>query len=251
MLLRYPGGKSRGYLSDMIIEHIESHYQGGVFAEPFFGGGGITIKLLKKDIIESLVIAEADPSLLDLWTVVIGAPDALKRAVKRFTPSVETFVRRKNKILNGGGSGFDALVVNRLAHGGRGVKAGPQGGYEQKGKYKIDCRWNADNLCKTIDEIHDLFRKVPVEVYEDYRVDADYYYLDPPYLGVGDQLYLCNFTESDHYALRDWLRGRNFLLSYNNQECIRTMYSEYKQLVTGTTGNGGNKPNTELLIWSF
>lgn len=248
MILRYPGGKSRGSLHHRIVDHIAEHTH-GLFAEPFFGGGGVTTGLLKIGVLEDIIICEKDDALRNLWTHIICNPSLLLRSVKRFVPSVDQFVKRKQRILDGKGSGFDALVVNRLSHGGRGVKAGPQGGFDQRGKYKIGCRWNAPGLVKGINHLHDLFGTVSVVVMPDYQVEADYYYMDPPYWEVGDQLYLHNFSTEDHFALRSWLDGRDFLLSYNNHPEVHKLYKGYNVITTGTAGNGGEKKNSELLIW--
>ena len=251
MILRYPGGKSRGSLHRKILSHIELDFSGGVFAEPFFGGGGITIGLLKKNLVHDIVIGEKDISLLDLWSKVINDHKSLIRFVKSFEPSVAQFLRRKSRILNGTGNGFDCLVVNRLSHGGRGVKAGPQGGMDQSGQYKIGCRWNAEKLCKDISTLNDLFSFVGVRLEDDYKVDADYYYVDPPYWKVGEQMYKHGFTLEDHVDLKRWLDSKeNWLLSYDNHPEVRRLYSDYEQEVNTTSGNGGVKKESELLIWT-
>lgn len=251
MLLRYPGGKSRGPLKKRIIEHITSSNHGGWFGEPFFGGGAITIQLLKDNLIDRVVLAEADPSLLALWTDIVFNPKRLIKQVRRVTPTVDLFLRRKAKVLNGSEDGVDALIVNRLSHGGRGVCAGPQGGVNQNGKYKIGCRWNPDKLVKTINELHELFSVRRVQLFRDYRkVDATFMYVDPPYYEVGNDMYMCSFKPEDHQDLFDWLSTRSrWLLSYNNHPAVLDLYEGYDMLCTGTHGNGGMKPNSELLIW--
>jgi len=250
-LLRYPGGKSRGALNKLIVGHILRTFTGGVFAEPFFGGGGITISLLKQGALTHLVLCEKDSALASLWSDVVNAGTGLKRAIKRFQPSVSAFTRSKARVLAGKGSGFDALVVNRLSHGGRGVKAGPQGGYDQDGTYKIGCRWNAAKLVKQIESLGQLFSSVDVAIHESYKqAVADYYYMDPPYWGVGDGLYMHNFTASDHEELFRFLcERRNWLLSYNNHDKVHQLYQDFNIDTTGTSGNGGHKPNSEVLIY--
>lgn len=249
-LLRYPGGKSRGGLHKLIFDKICANYDGGVFAEPFFGGGGISIRLLKQGVIDSLIVCEKDWSLLGLWKTIAHHPNFLTTRVSNFDPSVDAFIHYKDLILNGDSDPFAALVVNRLAHGGRGVKAGPQGGHDQKGKYKIGCRWKPNKIVATIHALHQLFQTVKVEFYNDYHVEADYYYVDPPYWDIGKELYLHNFNDEDHKDLKDFLEGRKFLLSYNNHGKVKELWKGHPMLITGASGNGGSKPDTELLIWS-
>jgi DNA adenine methylase len=251
MLVRYPGGKSRGALSKKILELIKENYTGGIFAEPFFGGGGITFHLLKSSSIEKLAINDLDRHVYLMWKEVIENPKAFSREVVRFTPSVKSFLAAKSRIIDGEGSGFDMLVCNRLSHGGRGSLAGPQGGFDQTGKYKIGCRWNVSKLCSEIKDAHDLLTSVPITYTNKHysKVDGDYYYLDPPYYEVGNDLYPCYFTLEDHQNLYNFLGGHdNWLLSYNNNDVIRNIYRKYTQGMFSTAGNGGTKRNSELII---
>lgn len=253
MLLRYPGGKSRGALSRTIIDFIRARYEGGSFGELFFGGGGITFHLLKAHAIERLVINDLDPAIAKLWSKVITRPSDLIRAVRDFTPSVEAFVSAKKRLLSGHGSAFDMLVANRLSHCGRGVLAGPQGGYRQDGQYKIDCRWNARSLMVEIETAHGLLTSVPVQCSNKHysKFNCNFMYLDPPYFEKGDDLYPCAFTVNDHIDLAKFVSSReNWVLSYNNHPFVRSLYSDYKRVTQSVAGNGGNKPDSELIILS-
>ena len=254
MLMRFPGGKSRGPISRLIVETIKNKYRGGTFGEVCFGGGGITFQLLKQKCIERLIINDLDPNIMRLWRAVIKKSQYLKASIKRFEPSVDKFCAAKERVQNNLGSALDMLTVNRLSHGGRGVKGGPQGGYNQKGKYKIDCRWNPDKLCKTVEECHNLLTSIPCKCYcQDFEslLDFDLIYIDPPYYEVGNTLYLCGFTEEDHLRLAENLKQRNnWILSYNNHPFIKKLYQSYEQIVTSVAGNGGMKTNSELLILS-
>lgn len=256
MLLRYPGGKSRGRWSNFIVDEIRDRYKGGTFGELFFGGGGITLKLLKQGSIESLLINEFDPSLARLWNAVIKNPCRLRSGIRAVKPSVDLFLHAKDKVSRGVGSGLEALIVNRMSHGGRGVKAGAQGGHNQTGKYKIGCRWNADTLCKNVSTCNRLFKSVDIvggqcysEDYSEWLDAADLLYLDPPYWEVGEGLYLHSFDEVQHQRLYHLIRSRtNWILSYNNVREIKKLYFCYHTEVGSVAGNGGIKEGSELLI---
>lgn len=252
-LLRYPGGKSRGPLSQKILETIRQHYTGGSFVEPFFGGGAISLKLLESKSIERLVVAEKDRALLALWKQVRQQPHRLINYIKGFKPAVRIFLEAKDRILWGNGTGFDALVVNRLSHGGRGVMAGPQGGLKQTGKYKIGCRWNPDKLCSDVLTVSDLLNSVEIAWYEDYQqCRGSFYYVDPPYWEVGQGLYLHSFSAKNHCSLRVWLDERSpWILSYNNHSSVVDLYVDYYQEIMDTSGNGGQKAQSELLIYNL
>ena len=256
MILRYPGGKSKGPLSDLIVDSIRQRYTRGIFGELFFGGGGITLKLLKLGVIDHLLINEKDVTLARLWNAVISNPDRLVEEIHEVEPSVELFESTKRRVKKGVASGLEALIVNRMSHGGRGAMGGPQGGLHQKSQYTIDCRWSPEFLCKKVLECSRLFssvdvigRKCHVGDYERYLELCDWVYLDPPYWEKGKGLYLKSFAGEDHQRLRrvldDW---NHWILSYNNVPEIRELYAGYPQEVASVKGNGGIKEGSELLI---
>jgi DNA adenine methylase len=256
MILRYPGGKSRGPLSNKIVQKVTERYTGGIFGEVFFGGGGITFKLLRAKAVDRVLINDYDRSIAMLWTEVIRNPDRLGRAVRGFKPTVAAFVAAKAKLLAETGTPLDALVVNKLSHGGRGVCAGPQGGFEQHGKYKIDCRWNPNALVTGIAACCDLLRGRAVDNkchqhdFQQVIEGAAFNYIDPPYWDVGDGLYRCFFTEADHLRLFYALNNKtNWLLSYNNVPEVKNLYCHFPQEIDTISGNGGEKQNSELLIY--
>lgn len=59
------------------------------------------------------------------------------------------------------------------------------------------------------------------------RIDA-FFYCDPPYYKT-ESYYEVYFGEKDHYRLRDSLKDiqGKFMVSYNNCEFIREIYSDY------------------------
>jgi len=189
---------------------------------------------------------------MSLWQAVIINPGYLSRSIRQFKPSVETFCVAKKKAQQNNASALDMIVVSRLSHGGRGTKGGPQGGHDQSGKYKIDCRWNPEKLCKTVDQCHELLTSIPCRYYcKDYEtlLDLDTVYLDPPYYDVGNTLYQYGFKADDHSRLSNQLQSRdNWILSYNNNPKIRHLYRQQQLIVATTAGNGGIKSDSELII---
>ncbi len=261
MLLRYPGGKSKGKWSNYIVKVIEEQYRGGVFGELFFGGGGITLKLLKLGVLESIYINEKDLSLARLWNSVIKSPLRLRKAIQRVVPTVSLFHKCKHRVRRGVGTGLEALIVNRLSHGGRGVCGGVQGGKDQLSKHVIDSRWNAESLCNDVKECSRLLNSVEIisgtcysSDYRDHLGRVDLVYLDPPYWQVGEGLYLHSFDDAAHLRLHKALSEgqknwrQHWLLSYNNVPFIRELYREFNQKVGSMAGNKGSNEGSELLI---
>ena len=137
--------------------------------------------------------------------------------------------------------GFSTFFLNRCNRSGIITKAGPIGGIEQKGQYKIDCRFNKTNLIKRIKDIAN--RANDIEIYNEDTLEFirrnlqrlqenhSFMYLDPPYYKKGKSLYLNFYTHEDHENLRDLLsnlRDLKWMISYDNVVEINDMYAGFK-----------------------
>lgn len=247
-LLRYPGGKSK--LRNQITRSLRevSNTIDHEYREPFFGGGAVGLGLLLSDSPPTQIwFNDADPGIAALWTSVVRFPDKLKARILDFTPSVDAFDKFKRHLRTAGhlpsdkgdlvSLAFEKLAIHRLSFSGLGVMAGgPLGGRDQRSAQKIDARWNSDRLCGTIDLLHAQFASTRVRfegctnldfsaLIEDKACPA-LLYLDPPYVGVGNSLYQCGFTECDHVRLATLLKRtpHPWVLSYDDHPLVRSLY---------------------------
>lgn len=234
--IRYPGGK---FLQrKLIIPLLQPHLKKGMeYREPFFGGGGIGLELLRTKMLKSMWINDMDAGIASLWTAVIKYPDELKAEVDQFTPDKKLFASFKNDLAECRGVSprrqdmvriaFRKLVVHRLSYSGIGEKSGAL--------KRIDSRWCPENICHKIDEIHSGFRSVDVrdgccsclDVEKLLQDDGCVVYLDPPYYEEGPGLYRHAFNADDHQRLARALRKRSgpWLLSYDDCQEIRDLYA--------------------------
>jgi len=282
-LVRYPGGKSK--LRDQIAMRLaeQAGHDGLEYREPFFGGGGIGLKLLSdtRDMTR-LWINDKDIGIACLWTAVIRHPDKFKERVRGFQPSVEAFYELRHELTTVSAMpteparivdlGFQKLAIHQTSYSGLGTKSGgPLGGAGQKSRYKIDCRWSPDCVCQKVDKLHDLFAGIKVrgncctnldfaEVIEDTRCRG-LLYLDPPYYIKGNDLYQHGFTGEDHARLANALRDTEhaWVLSYDDCQEVRQLYEwanveplDVNYSITAIkdkdTGNRLSRTKTELLI---
>ena len=104
--------------------------------------------------------------------------------------------------------GFAFFYLNRTNRSGI-LNAGPIGGVKQNGNYKIDARFNRDQLAERVAAIgssritHTVIRHGRHVGCADF-IDADtsaFVYIDPPYVDMGGSLYLNAFTHRDHADL--------------------------------------------------
>jgi DNA adenine methylase len=151
-----------------------------------------------------------------------------------------------------------------MSYSGLGLMAGgPIGGRTQESsRYKIDCRWSSNYLCKRIDELHNHFSNLNPRYHACTSLDYNLLlknsppaviYLDPPYFNKGTDLYYYNFSLADHQRLADDLGKlqQHWLLSYDDCPEIRKLY-EWAHIetvgVNYTIKSSRNK--SELLIWN-
>jgi len=243
---RYPGGKTKIY--NIIEKELSKYDIPETYAEPFFGGGSVGLKLLSSNSnIKSIYINDKNSALECLWTSVIKYPKELKKMILSYVPSVESFFKIKQQLLNYTKQqnensdtvikyGFMQLAIHQISYSGLGVKSGgPLGGKKQQSKYKIDCRWSPQYMCNKIDKVHNLFKQRQVEMHNDdfdcfiKKVDGikALIYLDPPYYIKGNELYQYGFSTEDHIRLSNCLKNikSRWVLSYDNCPEIHDLYS--------------------------
>ena len=239
--LRYPGGKSRlvGRVLDACrTEHMER------FIEPFAGGASVGLSLLLSGRIKELYLNDADYGVYSLYCEIKEQPWVLKERIRRFIPSKEAYKECQKRVLGGyeGCSKEEAawslLVTNRLAFSGipfSNCMSNPAD------------RWNAETLCKRIDEIHRFGKYIYISNMDAYEFIEEMYwmsnatlFIDPPYYEKGKVLYPCSYTREDHQKLAFLLDklhkgfpGADILVTYDLQEEIQEMYVYPDKVVIG------------------
>jgi len=107
---------------------------------------------------------------------------------------------------------------------------------KQKGKWKIDTRFNKESLIGRIKKIALYGSRIKIlnldgiELMKRIRnVPNILVYLDPPYYEKGSFLYLNHYNESNHIELANFLNNHqefNWLLTYDNVPEIVALYPE-------------------------
>jgi len=267
-IFRYPGGKSR--LLKPIKETLYPLLdKAGVYVEPFVGGGSVLIQVAKDFPHAKLVVNDKDERIFCFWSLFQhGNEDQIKSFYKlvKQKPTVKLFKQLRE---DGVENRFDpveqayhAIFFNRCTFSGI-ATSGPIGGYEQKGKYKVDCRYNPDRIISDFEKLRDLFMgRVYVsnlkavdlmEIYDIHKEKA--MYLDPPYYVKGSGLYPVHMKPDEHVELSRYLKTKdNWLLSYDICDEIDEMYewADKIPLDARYSINGENRkdwvPKKEYLI---
>jgi DNA adenine methylase len=238
--LRYPGGKAAlaSLFSEIIVRlGIEATR----YVEAYAGGAGAGIALLKQDAVQELVINDIDPAVYCFWLAVTGQSQEFAAKIGDTPLNVEEWRRQKHIYREADESdplalGFAFFYLNRTNRSGI-LNAGPIGGVRQNGNYKIDARFNRDQLAERVAAIGALAPRITVlsrdgmSVVSRHVGDASaFIYIDPPYVDMGGSLYLNAFTHRDHSELARVLDHHphgNWVVTYDPSELIRQLYRRH------------------------
>ena len=244
--LRYPGGKGR--LAQYVIELIEMNdLTEGHYVEPYAGGAGIAITLLYLEYVSHIHLNDLNRSVHAFWRSVLDEPEAFCRLVHDTPISVDEWKRQK--AVQGASNpdplalGFSTFFLNRTNRSGI-ITGGLIGGKNQAGRWKLDARFNRQELTKRIAKIASYAPRISL-----YNLDAADFivgpleripvsalvYLDPPYYAKGRKLYQDQYAHADHARIAELVAmlRHKWIVSYDDTKAIRYFYSAFRQQVFG------------------
>lgn len=241
--LRYPGGK--GKLAPLMKYLIESTgHIGGTYIEPFAGGAGIALDLLENNVVSQIVINDFDKGIYSFWRAILNESDRFIEEINQVPLNIDEWNRQRAIVLNADKRysfelGFAIFYMNRTNRSGI-IKGGVIGGIEQRGNWKLDARFNKDNLTKRISKIAE--RKNDIYIYNKdvssliknylprYEDDA-FIYFDPPYFAKGKQLYLNFFNYKDHVRIEKMIKESvncDWVITYDDVPEIASIYVNHE-----------------------
>lgn len=239
--LRYPGGKAN---FKELIEHsiLENGLEGCKYFEPFAGGAGAALSLLFEDTVSDIHLNDKDPAVFAFWKAMLNYNEQFCELIQKARLNVKEWHRQKEIYQTSSlGAhlelGFSFFYLNRTNRSGI-LKAGPIGGYDQAGNYKIDARFNKDALCERVSRIGLYADQIHVTKQEAWRFlqknfdkysKNTYFYIDPPYYIKGHRLYEKYFVRKDHEDLAALLGkyvDKQWLLSYDDVDEINEIYRD-------------------------
>lgn len=237
--LRYPGGKER--LAPFLAEAVrKARPRVRTYVEPFAGGCGAALSLLHDELIDSIIINDLNPGIAAFWRSVVRDSSALIDAVRSCRPTVDEWHRQRfiyqAPDVSDLERGFATFFLNRTNRSGI-IDARPIGGLNQDGPWKIDARFNAEQLASRIRLISSYRSRIQVQ-----ELDArtlikqvaeeqvqHFLYVDPPYIAQGGDLYMNALTWADHVELAEILDGLSmpWVLTYDcDDRVVRKLYTK-------------------------
>lgn len=234
--LRYPGGKSS--LAEFIWHTIEINGFSEIpYCEPFAGGAGVAMNLLLQDKVKSVILNDLDAGIYSIWYAIFNDTKRFIEAISNIEITLavreqqkEIYDEFKNSVDYSLDLALATFFLNRVNYSGI-ITGGPIGGKEQKGKYKLDCRFNKQSLIAKIMEIAKYRDNVQL-----YHMDAVnllknqsniFVFADPPYWQAGSMLYE---ARTEHFELAKVLcksKDIHWVATYDNNKNIASIYDKY------------------------
>ena len=242
--LRYPGGKNK--LAKFIALICEKNNINGHYVEPYAGGASVALYLLINGYVKEITINDLDRGIYAFWYSVLNNTEKFCRKIKNTEVTVENWEKFKKIHANARtvklfDLGFATFFLNRTNRSGI-IDGGVIGGKEQKGKYKIDCRFKKEDLIKKIKLIASHKKSIHL-----YNLDASeliekiqkenknpntIFYFDPPYYLKGPSLYMNYYNKDDHEEISrkiQKIKNMRWIVSYDNVPEIRWLYRNFKK----------------------
>lgn len=236
--LRYPGGKASlaGFFADLIaglsIDNV-------TYVEPYAGGAGAGIALLRSGHVERLVINDIDPAVHAFWSSITADSDRFVEWVDTVPLTLDEWEAQRATYRDKTSKPFDLgcafFYLNRTNRSGI-LNAGVIGGKAQTGKYLIDARFNRETLIDRLTAIGKLAARIEVSdldgrtVIQRYSKDPSaFMYIDPPYVQAGSQLYLNAFEGRDHQSLAKVIlqvESAHWLITYDVSPLVEKLYKD-------------------------
>ena len=243
------GGKK--LLRKRILEEFPEQETYNRYIEVFGGAGWMLFSSDKHAKME--VYNDVNGNLVNLFKCTKYHPEALQKELEFTLMSREQFFDAKEQI--------DTRGLTDIQKAARFYILIKESFGTNLHSFGVRCK-NMDNAIDYISTVSKRLNNVVIENQDFERILKTYdkkdalFYLDPPYYQT-EKYYSDKFMPEDHIRLRDAL-GRikgKFLLSYNDCEYVRELYSDYNIISVERSHNlvqGDKKPKyKELLIKNY
>lgn len=242
--MRYPGGKS--CLLELTVELIRlNRLEQGHYAEPYAGGAGLALSLLFGGHVTDIHINDVDPAIWSFWHSVLNNGKEFRELVSNTPVTIEEW--RKQREINRAADmsntltlGFSTFFLNRTNRSGVVKSGGVIGGLEQDGPYKIDCRFNREDLARRLKRIESYSDRIHLTGLDARKFlsrcqktlpEKSLLFADPPYFHKGAALYTSFYKAQDHEKVASSITGLElpWVVTYDDIPEIRSIYRGYRQ----------------------
>jgi DNA adenine methylase len=244
--LRYPGGKAR--LALFVKRLVQTNdLLDGEYVEAYAGGAAVAVELLLHEYVSRIHINDISRPIYAFWKSVLNNTDELCRLVQDTRLTMRVRDRQKKMLTNQRDHddlalGFAMFFLNRTNRSGI-LNAGVIGGRDQSGPWKIDARYNADELVRRITTIAKMKQRIcltRLDALEFLRSGCKVWpektliYCDPPYYVKGRDLYYDYYEPQDHKLVAEFvtqkINRQKWIVSYDDARQVRELYVGCKRI---------------------
>ena len=215
------------------------------YVEPYAGGASVALALLMEGSASFIHLNDLSKPVFAFWHSVLHRNDDLCRGVESISLTMDEWYKQR-AVYNAQETadlldlGIATLFLNRTNRSGI-LSGGVIGGKDQKGVYKLDCRFNKEDLIVRIKAIGGLRNSIHL-----YQKDANdflgelstianadaFVFLDPPYIAKGFGLYLNDYDMHGHQAVAETVRelSQYWVCTYDKAAVEQGLYSQYRQI---------------------
>ena len=260
--LRYPGGKRK--LANFVkLIVAENGLYDGHYAEPYAGGASVALALLYEEYVSHIHINDLNRSVYAFWHCVLEYTDELCERIRNIKIDMSEWHRQRAvqeedspDLLD---LAYSTFFLNRTNRSGI-IWGGVIGGKEQTGEWKIDARFNKQELVKRITKIRRYAERITVT-----NLDAEDFlagpasqlpknsltYLDPPYFEKGSRLYFDHYKPSDHKRVAQLVMAydKPWVVSYDNNPAIVELYEGQQSITYGIGYSAQNRYEGKEIIF--
>lgn len=218
-----------------------------VLAEPFCGGAGAALILLADGDADTILLNDADLRIFSAWQAILEEPERFVAKLRDVRLDMPEWYHHRELVSGFSDDkynfdvGFSTFYMNRTTRSGIILNAGPIGGYDQRGKWKLDARFNIQRLASQVKWLAANRTRIELS-----NMDAlsfidrvrrkptsgnTLFFIDPPYVKAGGRLYFDGMSEAKHVALSDILTSgavKHWVLTYDDAPLIRQLYKYQK-----------------------
>ncbi len=233
--LRYPGGKRR--LASLVGLLLEENALTDIqYAEPYAGGASIALSLLFNEHASTIRINDLSRPVYAFWKSALDDTDSLCNRINATPVTIDEWHRQRDIFREERDAGrldlgFAAFFLNRTNRSGI-LSGGVIGGRRQSGLWKLDARFNKEDLIRRIRKIGRYRTRIEVSQ-EDAAEFIDrvsgkpdmrmFFFIDPPYIDHGDDLYLNDYSMKDHRSLAEQITSldQDWIVTYDYDAAVR------------------------------
>jgi DNA adenine methylase len=214
------------------------------------GGAAIALELLFHEYASRVHINDFSRPVFAFWNSILNHTDKFCRLVRDTPLTLTSRDAQKRIFMNQDEAdnlslGFATFFLNRTNRSGI-LNGGIIGGRDQTGPWKIDARFNRDELIYRIQSIAKMKQRIRLT-----RMDALEFleaglpdwpaktliYLDPPYYLKGRDLYYDFYQHEDHEKVARFVTTKlvrqRWIVSYDNVQPIRELFKGSQRLAYG------------------